>query len=86
MITKFRNLLCVSDLRGKSEFTGLVYAWSCFLSVLFFNPLHPSISMHILHSVLYTFPQLLFYNQEPLYLVCFCFILVNLTFDSGVIL
>ena len=24
-----------------------------------FNPLHPSISMHILHTVLYTFPNVL---------------------------
>ena len=24
-----------------------------------FNPLHPNISMHILHTVLYTFPKVL---------------------------
>ena len=38
----------------------------------FLNPLHPKISMHILHTVLYTFPlgtdeENLLENQELLY-------------------
>ena len=55
------------------------------------NPLHPYISRHILHTVLYTFPELLtrriclkiksFYK-----LLVISLILVTLMFDSGVIL
>ena len=51
------------------------------------NPLHPKLSMHILHTVLYTFSvadgENLFNNQEPLYLVIFSFILVTLGVIQG---
>ena len=52
--------------------------------MMFVNPLHPNISMHILHTVLYTFPEVLtrgtvFKNQE-------LYKLVIISFDSGVIL
>ena len=54
------------------------------------NPLHPNISIYILHTVLYTFPKVdkenLFKNQEPYELLIISLILVTLMFDSGVIL
>ena len=58
---------------------------------MFVNPLHPNISMQILHTVLYTFPEVLtrrnvFKNQELYKLVIISLILVTLMFDSGVIL
>ena len=58
---------------------------------MFINPLHPNISMQILHTVLYTFPEVLtrgtvFKNQELYKLVIISLILVTLMFDSGVIL
>ena len=30
-----------------------------FIFLFIFNPLHPNISMYILHTVLYTFPKVL---------------------------
>ena len=41
-----------------------------------FNPLHPDISMHILHTVIYTFPiekmrRIFSTNQVPHWLVSF---------------
>ena len=55
------------------------------------NPLHPKISVHILHTVLYTFPTMLtrrilltiksFYGWQS-----FPFILMTIMCDSGVIL
>ena len=56
-----------------------------------FKPLHPNISVHIPHTVLYTFPKCaskenLFNNQKVLQLFIISFILVNLMFDSGMIL
>ena len=58
---------------------------------MFVNPLHPNISMHNLHTVLYTFPEVLrrrnvFKNQELYKLVIIFLIIVTLMFDSGVIL
>ena len=54
---------------------------------MFVNPLHPNISMQILHTVLYTFPEVcVFKNQELYKLVIISLILVTLMFDSGVIL
>ena len=51
------------------------------------NPLHPKLSMHILHNVLYTFSvadrENLFNNQAPLYLVIFSFILITLGVIQG---
>ena len=51
------------------------------------NPLHPKLSMHILHTVLYTFSvadrENLFNNQEPLCLVIFSFILITLGVIQG---
>ena len=48
-----------------------------------FNPLHPNISMYILHTVLYTFPKVL---TRRIYLtikssMIISFILVTLMFD-----
>ena len=59
--------------------------------MMFVNPLHPNISMHILHTVLYTFPEVLtrgnvFKNQELYKLLIIFLILETLVFDSGVIL
>ena len=59
--------------------------------MMFVNPLHPNISMHNLHTVHYTFPEVLtrgtvFKNQELYELVIIFLILVTLMFDSGVIL
>ena len=52
------------------------------LSNTHINPSHPKLSMHILHTVLYTFSvadrENLFNNQEPLYLVIISFILMVL--------
>ena len=60
------------------------YFWSTI------NPLHPNISMHILHTVLYTSScagrENLFDNQEVLQLITISFILITLMFDLGVIL
>ena len=58
------------------------------------NPFHPNISMHILHTVLYTFPckstvtyrENLFNNQKVFELVIISFFLMTVTHDSGVIL
>ena len=54
-----------------------------------FNLLYPNISMHFLHTVLYTFPEVLtrricFKNQELYKLVIIFLIPVTLVFDSGV--
>ena len=59
--------------------------------MMFVNPLHPNISMHNLHTVLYAFPEVLtrgnvFKNQELYKLVIIFLILVTSIFDSGVIL
>ena len=62
----------------------IYYFWSTI------NPLHPNISMHILHTVLYTSScagrKNLFDNQEVLQLITISFILITLMFDLGVIL
>ena len=55
------------------------------------NPLHPNISLHILYTVLYTFPKVLtrricFDNYEILYLMIICFIPVTLVCESQVML
>ena len=55
------------------------------------NPLSPNISLHILHSFLYTFPMVLtwrnlFNNQELLWSVIVSFNLITLMCDSEVIL
>ena len=55
------------------------------------NPLHPNISLRILHTVLYTFSEvsarMIFLNSEELLsLVIFSFILTTLMFDSGLML
>ena len=55
------------------------------------NPLHPEISMHILLTVLYTFPKnadkdILLNNQELLFLLIISIILITLMFVSWVIL
>ena len=55
----------------------------------FINPLHPKISMHILHTALYTFHKMLtaenlFTNQKLLSLVIIFFILMTLKCDSAV--
>ena len=55
-----------------------------------YEPLHPNISMHILHSFLYTFPKVLtrriWLTIKSLLLVIIFFILMTLMCDSGVIL
>ena len=53
--------------------------------------LHPKISMHILHTVFYTFPsgadkEILLNNQELLCLLIIFIILMTSMFDSVVIL
>ena len=54
------------------------------------NPLHPNISMHILHTVLYTSPKVLTrricLRIKSFFLVIIPFILITLMCDSGVIL
>ena len=62
-----------------------------FSDQVLFNSLHPKIIMHILHTVLYTFPKVLdkenlSNKQELLWLVIISFILMTLICDSGVIL
>ena len=56
-----------------------------------FNPLHPNISMHTLHSVLCTFPKVLTRRicltiNRILQLIIISFILITLMFYSGMIL
>ena len=55
-----------------------------------YDPLQPNISMHILHSFLYTFPKVLtrriWLTIKSLLLVIIFFILMTLMCDSGVIL
>ena len=62
----------------------IYYFWSTI------NPLHPNISMHILHTVLYTSlcagRENLFNNREVLQFIIIAFILITLMFNSGVIL
>ena len=50
------------------------------------NPLLPNISMHILHTVLYTLLRDMLNNQELLKLVIISYILLTFMFHSGVIL
>ena len=51
------------------------------------NPLLPNISMHILHTVLYTLlREDMLNNQELLKLVIISYILLTFMFHSGVIL
>ena len=55
-----------------------------------FNPLHPNISMHILHTVLYTFPRVLTWRicltvKSFFYLVIISLILMTFMLDPGVI-
>ena len=55
------------------------------------NPLHPSTSMHILHTILYTFPrnadkENLLINQEFLWLLIIFILLMTLMCDAGVIM
>ena len=58
-----------------------------FYQFYFAKPLHPNISMHLLHIVHYTFlKESLFNNQELLQLVIISYILVTLMSDSRVIL
>ena len=62
-----------------------------FSDQVLFNSLHPNIIMHILHTVLYTFPKVLdkenlSNKQELLWSVIISFILMTLICDSGVIL
>ena len=57
----------------------------------YLNFIHPNINMHILHTVLYTFPKVLtrricFTVKSFLSWLTFLFILVTLMFGSGVIL
>ena len=57
----------------------------------YLNFIHPNINMHILHTVLYTFPKVLtrricFTVKSFLSWLTFLFILVTLMFSSGVIL
>ena len=52
----------------------IYYFWSTI------NPLHPKISMHILHTVLYTFPNVLAHflsNQEVLQFTIISLILIT---------
>ena len=59
----------------------IYYFWSTI------NPLHPNISMHILHTVLSCADrENLFNNQEVLQFIIIAFILITLMFDLGVIL
>ena len=62
-----------------------------FSDQVLFNSLHPNIIMHILHTVLCTFPKVLdkenlSNKQELLWLVIISLILMTLICDSGVIL
>ena len=62
-----------------------------FRKVYFINPLHPNINMHILHTVIHTFPKVqikenLFNNQELVNLVIIYFTLMILMSDLEVIL
>ena len=57
----------------------------------YLNFIHPNINMHILHTVLYTFPKVLtrricFTVKSFLSWLTFLFILVTLMFGSGMIL
>ena len=56
----FVNMMLVFYCKSKffylHENCGIVYISNSSPS---FNPLHPNISMHILHTVLYTFPDVL---------------------------
>ena len=68
----------------KVQGTSLSIQISCYFSKQYFlfNPLHPNISMHILHTVLYTFPKVLTRR------ICLTIksYLKALMFDVGVIL
>ena len=58
---------------------------------IYLTPLHPNISMHILHTVLYMFLKVLTRRicltiKSLFYLVIILLILMTFMFDSGVIL
>ena len=73
------------------DFQHLKLYFISFFSLKSINPLHPDVNMRILHTVLYTFPEMLtgrfcFTDQKLLLLVIISFILMTLMCDSGVIL
>ena len=76
--------LNVEYFKNSPSLHNIYYFWTTI------NPLHPNISMHILHTVLYTSlcagRENLFDNQEVLQLITISFILITLLFDLGVIL
>ena len=78
-------LLPVCQFLTKPCFTNNNQKW-----VLRVNPLHSNISMHILLTVLSTFPKVLTgricNNQELLYLLIISFIPMTLLCDSGMML
>ena len=45
---------------------AFLFSLHYFLGTTFLIPLQPNISMHILHTVLYTFPKGEFFNSEDL--------------------
>ena len=58
---------------------------------IYLTPLHPNISMHILHTVLYMFLKVLtrricLTTKSLFYLVIILLILMTFMFDSGLIL
>ena len=53
--THFKVVVVSSNFNDKP----LIQVGNHFDSVVVFNPLYPNISMHILHTVLYTFPKVL---------------------------
>ena len=53
--THFKVVVVSSNFNDKP----LIQVGNHFDSVVVFNPLYPNISMHILHTVLYTFPNVL---------------------------
>ena len=63
----------------------IVYSSLSLLNISF-NPFHPNISLHILYTVLCTFPMVFTRKIELLGCVIISFILITLTFDSVVIL
>ena len=75
----------IHNFEKEKKCIGADFLCSCDL-----NPLHPNISMHKLHTVLYTFPKRLTrricFTIKSCFMVIIFSILITFRFDSGVIL
>ena len=69
---RFPRFYCLFRAKTKFSIFSLLATAS---SLLALDPVHPNISMHIQHSILYTFPEVLTWRQSRAFIT----LLVNLS-------